>query len=215
MSPRFIFLIIVWAVLCIGVSSSWADLDRKNEYIVTDTTSNLCWSIIVSDTKFTLDGAKLWVAGLNAEESSYGGYSDWHLPSTPDGTWGYDGGNDRKFGVTVSQLGYLYYVSLGLESRQYQAHYTESELQELSKPFENLQPVSYWFETLSEIQLINLETGWLFNFADGSQYKDTTNMENGYAIAVRSCSPVPEPSSIFLFLTGILGVSRIRLRPRR
>lgn len=157
-----------------------------------------------------------WISDLNA--SHFGGYDDWRLPSTPDGTWGYNGSNAAKYNVTVSELGHLYYTSLGLEAKSSTTSpsYTADDLATLDSPFENLQPALYWFGTISEMNLLpDQQTVWRFDFGRGTQFIETANGSNAYALAVRSATPVPLPSSASLFLTGlvVLFLKRSRSNP--
>ncbi|MDD2467511.1 MAG: PEP-CTERM sorting domain-containing protein, partial [Desulfobulbus sp.] len=77
-------------------------------------------------------------------------------------------------------------------------------------PFDNLQLGCYWFGTPTKID--DVSAAWLFDFEFGTQFKNTLGTDKAYAIAVRSASPVPEPSSAALFLIGLFPLARIRSR---
>lgn len=210
------FTIVLWG-LFICASSVYADPLQVNGQLIYDEKLAVYWTKSEkTDNALTWEAAKNWIKGLNKKK--FGGYSDWRLPYTPDGTWGYDGGNDGKYNVTVSELGHLYYTTLELSAQKNGTGNSAEELKEATAPFENLLPVLYWFDPLSDTRL-NISSGkpngdpaaWVFDFGYGSQFLQTTNM-TAYALAVRSASSVPEPSSVVLFLTGVFVVSRIRAR---
>ena len=206
---------IIWSVLFLSVAAAKADPLQVEGNLIYDAGLDVYWTKSERSTdQVTWDKAQDWIKGLNNKK--FGGYNDWRLPYTPDGTWGYDGGNDSKYNVDVSELGHLYYNTLKLPSRQKMAANTSEELKKSF--FENLLPTLYWFAPLSTTRLNISEenkdgdpAAWVFDFGYGSQFLQTTNAK-AYAIAVRSASPVPEPSSGVLFLTGVLMVSRIRSR---
>jgi hypothetical protein len=209
--PVRICFFILWSILFLSFTAAKADPLQVHGDLIYDEMLDVYWTKNERSTDaVTWDAAQKWINGLNSQK--FGGYNDWRLPKTPDGTWGYDGGNDRKYNVTASELEHLYYKTLKLTSRQ---NATVNTAADLTKSFfENLLPTEYWFGTLSSTQLSGQQTGWVFDFGFGSQFLQTTNM-SAYAIAVRSASPVPEPSSVVLFLTGVLMVSRIRSRQNR
>lgn len=160
-------------------------------------------------TQMTWDKAKTW-----AEDLNYGGYDDWHLPTTPDGLlkangivlWEYDTTKiTTKYNVTYSELGHLYYTELGLKGYlapgtdiTYNASYGLHN--EAAPYFTNLRAGYYWFETSSAS---DPSLAWVFDFEYGIQFLQSKNSPNAYAIAVRSA--VPEPASAFLFLSGLTG----------
>lgn len=154
-----------------------------------------------------------WISDLNL--SHFGGFDDWRLPSTPDGTWGYNGGNAGKYNVTSSELGHLYYNSFGLAAKDKTSlqSYTQQELSVFGDPFVGLQPGLYWFGTISEKVLIpGQQSIWKFDFGRGTQFIETAGTNSAYALAVRPATPVPLPSSAWLFLTGLIALSLKRCR---
>lgn len=148
-----------------------------------------------------------WIADLNANH--FGGYDDWRLPTTPDGTWGYSSnGNAGKYNVTTSELGHLYYTSFGLSAKNQTTmqSYTHQDLSEYGDPFEGLQPGLYWFGTISDMILLQgHKTFWKFDFGRGTQFIEA-NDNSAYALAVRSAAPVPIPSSFWIFLMSLLAL---------
>ena len=63
-----------------------------------------------SDGLMTWSQATTWAAKL-----VNGGYDDWRLPTTVDGTYvyGYDGTTIAGYNITTSEMGDMYYVNLG------------------------------------------------------------------------------------------------------
>lgn len=153
------------------------------------------------------DEANSWVSGLN--DICFGGFDDWRLPSTPDGTWGYNGTNAPKYNVTSSELGHLYYTSFGLKAKNQTAmqSYTEKDLSVYGNPFEGLQPSLYWFGTISKMTLLpGRQAVWKFDFGRGTQFIETAGTNSAYALAVRSAAPVPLPSSAWFFLISLVAL---------
>lgn len=192
-------------------------LEIKGDYLVYDATKNIYWTKDANiGGLMTWGDAQGWIKRLNKE--CYGGYNDWRLPFTPngysdDGTWVYDKDNNlTKYNVTVSELGHLFYQSLqlqGLYSSDGTVN-TDYGLRGKETLFDNLQSGYYWFGTPSKID--DDPAVWLFDFEFGIQFKNTLGTDRAYAIAVRSTTPVPEPSSAILFLIGVLSLSRVRSR---
>jgi hypothetical protein len=68
---------------------------------------------ITGDGSMNFDTASHWLVAMNA--ASYLGYSDWRLPTTlePDLSCSAQGTRSSGFNCTGSEMGSLYYVSLG------------------------------------------------------------------------------------------------------
>ncbi|ADW16543.1 protein of unknown function DUF1555 [Desulfobulbus propionicus DSM 2032] len=209
MPTRTSFSVSFLAIFLLPFSSCFADSLSIHGNLLYDADRHFYWTTNAAMAgKMTWQGANDWIDALN--NSKYGGYADWRLPYTPDGTWGYDGGNDAKYNVTVSELGQLYYNTLNLASKQHQAPNTIEELAAKTSPLEPfLLPDCYWFGSKSDMLLGGMASAWAFDFGYGAQFLQTTN-SHAYAIAVRSAAPVPEPSSVVLFFTGLLILFRIR-----
>jgi hypothetical protein len=155
-------------------------------------------------------GIMTWQDANNwANNLTYGGYSDWHLPTTPDGfykngnfVWIYDkDNNETKINVTFSDLGHLFYSHLN----------TGEKLVNISKEFFNNQLLAqtYWLDKQSATSPVD---AWAFNLASGTQSLRSTN-NKCYAIAVRSA--VPEPASALLFVSGLTGTLWYLRRKRK
>ncbi len=154
--------------------------------------------------------ANNWISKMN--ESGYLGYNEWRLPalSTIEGSWwnldpytnnatsdqGYakttTDGNDGGWrygsgtGMPVSELGHMYYVSLGNKGR-----YIPDDDNPQSRniqdgwglvrtgPFRNILPHVYWTGAR-----IDNETAFYLHFSDGEQNFVLTDGSSGYAWAV-------------------------------
>lgn len=203
------FFVIVWSFLFVSAHSVHADSLTVEGELIYDKAQKIYWTKNANlGGKMTWVEVQRWIIELN--ESNYGGYSDWRLPFTPDGTWGYDSGNGGKYNVTVSELGHLYYITLGLKGKKSPSGELNDDygLGNKETPFDNLRSDLYWFGTISnrpDEQMV-----WIFDFAYGTHFLQSLNGDPAYAVAVRSAFPVPEPSSAALFLTGLFSLFRVR-----
>ena len=153
-----------------------------------------------------------WAAGLNASGVltykfnpgiSVTWEDDWRLPNTIDGkrTYGYDGKTTAGFNITTSEMGHLFYVSLGnlghydIDGRQRSGWGDDADWGLKNKgPFTNLISGiynSYWSGTEYSIYY---QHAWAFSFAFGSQSNGAWKTDQGYsAIAVRPGKVVSAP----------------------
>jgi hypothetical protein len=143
-----------------------------------------------------------WAVGLNEQgvlscqfnsgiNVSWDG--EWRLPATRDGarTYGYDGASTAGFNITTSEMGHLYYVSLGnkgyydTDGIPGDGWYPESEWGFHNVgPFDNLMNDMYWSGTE---YAINPPHAWSFNFPFGDQGNIAFKCSYPYmGIAVRS-----------------------------
>ena len=129
-----------------------------------------------------------WEAMAWADQLTYGGYDDWRLPHAYGGI---------GFNNVSSELGYMYYVSLGNVA-------VESSVKNTG-PFYNVGMSTYWTDTLYS----DPSVAWDFSFYSGRQglsNKSLTNPQiNDYqnAWAVRDVGYVPVPSAILLGSLGL------------
>lgn len=145
---------------------------------------------------------KKWAADLNAAgvltyklnsgvKVSWNG--DWRLPKTVDGkrTWGYEGTTTAGCNIETSEMGHLYYKSLGNLgyhdiSGKLRTGWGDAAAWGLKNkgPFTKLYPESYWSGT--EYSMYT-EHAWAFNFAFGTQSNMAFKHLGAYsAVAVRS-----------------------------
>jgi len=178
----------------------------------------------------TWDAANTWANTLNVN-----GVTGWRLPTTTpingssynfnvssngstDGifaattTDGSDGGWRDDSGTPVSEMGNMFYVTLGnlgLCKPSQPICDTQSGFGiSNTGPFSNLQPNIYW----SESESVLTSRAFYFNYGIGGQTTTVKNLKT-LAWAVRSgdVSIIPIPASIWLFGSGIfvlLGFSR-------
>jgi hypothetical protein len=147
-----------------------------------------------------------WASSLNAEGAitvkldpgvSVSWEGEWRLPKTVDGgrTFGYDGTTTAGFNIATSELGHLYYKSLGnvgyydTKGNQGTGWYPDSIWGLKNKgPFVNLKAANYWSGT--EYSLLNTHA-WAFSTSFGEQSNISFKGSYPYAgIAVRSAKVV-------------------------
>jgi len=112
---------------------------------------------------------------------------EWRLPKTVDiaRKYGYDGTTPAGFNITSSEMGHLFYMSLGNAGYYNKKGEVEPDFAGLKNkgPFKNIEATTYWSGT---IYSIHANHPWQFNFYYGSQ--DRTSFTNSYAypgLAVR------------------------------
>ncbi|MBU1196816.1 MAG: DUF1566 domain-containing protein [Proteobacteria bacterium] len=189
--------------------------------LIYDSDQELIW-LDYTHERVDWEGQVTWSNSLNTASvltySIFSEYSvtwegDWRLPAAIDERFvsGNDGTTSGGYGITSSEMGYLFHVSLGnlsfigpdgLEQE-------DSGLKD-KDPFVNLTGGGYWSGTEYEYAT-NLDGAWNFYFGVG--YQGLTQIAVGhYGIAVRSAevSIVPLPSSISFLIIGLIGISSFR-----
>ena len=190
-----------------------------------DTTLNITW-LRNADVNGQMDwhAANTWAAGY-----SFGGYSDWRLPTMVDTgssgcNWSVTGGTDcgsnvqTTSGSTVyNEVASLWYDALG--NKNYFAPGTGINPQPgwgltNTGDFLNMQSALYWQGLL---YAPHPREGWYFNTMDGSQ-KFEHDVYRFYAMAVRPgdvlAATVPEPATYAMMLAG-LGLMGLTARRRK
>jgi hypothetical protein len=148
-----------------------------------------------------------WIASLN--DSNHLGYNDWRLPLNPpingnsyDYSFSFDGSTDVGYNINspISEMAYMFYVELnniGYCDTSGNCPQTGWGLTD-TVPFDNLMPSNYWSGSRG--------TAWFFDFEHGYQNALDEDYEF-YAWAVRE---VPEPGTLMLLGSGIIGMAIIR-----
>lgn len=156
---------------------------------------------------------------------------DWRLGSTMKGeSYGYDGTTARGYNITSSEMGHLFYEELsnlgyydtsGTIQADYGLHNT-GDFDNLIA-FDGANILFYWSGTgYQGVDAIEgaWEGAWYFT-SEG--YQDTLpNWYTGYGLALRTgqvsqvaaVDPVPEPTTMLLFGTGIAGLAAVGRRKK-
>ena len=160
--------------------------------------STLTWlkDANTSGSSMTWDDANTWANNL-----VFGGYDDWRLPTTVDGTfvWGVDGTTTAGYNIISSEMGYLYYQSLGnLGAYDTSGVFPQPGWDEIVKntfPFDNLQlnPGYYWSSTENISRNPQGDYAWLLRFRHGAQDSDFKWLD-GHAWAVRGTPSSSDPN---------------------
>lgn len=158
-----------------------------------------------------------------AEQLVYGGYDDWRLPSarlrnSPPACYETDGSCDAGYNVTVSELGYMFFVNLGNRATvdangQFQVdpgltntHFIDGLTGE-SVSFLNFQPGYYWYR--EEVGILNYV--WYFNTDGYQDYFGPSSRASAWAVRDGDVGVVPVPGGGWLLgsaLLGLVGVGR-------
>lgn len=149
-----------------------------------DTELNITWR-----RNANLNGLMTWAEAMSwADNSTFGGYTDWRLPTTTTPCLG--------FNCTSSEMGHLWYVELGNLA---------GDLTPNTGNFVNMRLFAYWSSTLFAE---DLSQAWHFNIDQGDQ--DIAGLQGRlFAMAVRDgdvFASVPEPSTALMLASlGVLG----------
>jgi hypothetical protein len=191
---------------------------------------------ISSDGRMNRYEANEWIAAMNAAD--YLGYDNWRLPQTLpvnglNYNYGisYTGATDRGYNISApgsafpgskgSEMAYMFYGNLGNKA------YSDVNgnnpqpgwgLQNKSY-FGNLQDdADYWSGTVYAEDPAQLYSAWTFIFSFGNQGSGDKMGNNFFVWAVRDgdVAPVPLPSTIWLFGSGLAGImGYIKLKGNR
>jgi Protein of unknown function (DUF1566) len=202
MQPKALSLILMLLALS---NAAQANLIDRDNGLIYDQDFNITWladANYAQTSGYDVDGKMTWSdANTWANNLTYGGYSDWRLPTTPPEDIVSSG-----FNKTNSEMGHLFYSELGgaAGSSISAIHNVNNDL------FSNIQPDLYWSSTA-----FGGPDAWGFNMDDGNQLHGPKTFQS-YAWAVRTgdVSQVPLPAAVWLFGSGLIGLIRLRRSAR-
>ncbi|NLD38800.1 MAG: DUF1566 domain-containing protein [Desulfatiglans sp.] len=179
-----------------------------------------------TDGRMTWSNAVAWAENLVYYDSTRGVYLDnWRLPNIEpvnglswNPSFSYDGSTDFSFNILSenSEMAYMYHSNLGnLSYYDLQGNTQDNYGLKNTYIFQELQPYAYWSSVWG-----SADEGWGgaplgFHFENGLQDEGYKGNQN-YAWAVRDgdVSPVPEPATIYLLGSAILGLAGVRRKLR-
>jgi len=191
---------------------------------------------LANEGRMTWDQSMTWAAQLE-----YGGFDDWMLPDLSSAmenlTISFDGvSSDWGYNITDidSPLSYMYYVNLGNTglfntdgSQNAPGTYGLNNVSFANGgdvtdmvSFTNLFSWYYWYDE-PYVKEGQIDKHWTFKFDSGVQGSPPVNPGlnvNEYAWAVRAgdvLAPVPVPAAVWLFGSGLLGLSAVARRKNK
>ena len=156
-----------------------------------DTDLNITW---LRDAN--VNGLMNWATAVSwADTYSFGGYTDWRLPTSDTCV---------NMNCTGSEMGHLWYVELGNS----EPNFTNAG------GFQNLRSDFYWSGVADAL---DPDLVWIFSTRDGIQGRASESAAL-YAMAVRpgdNAAAIPEPETYALMLAGLAALALVRRRQRR
>jgi len=206
----------VLALCVLGTGVSQAALIDRGGGLIYDDVLNVTWlqdvqysvtSGFATDPKLTFEQALAFADGLEYFDRVRNvTWSDWRLPGVaPDAVAGYDPTGES------SELGYMYYVNLGLSPIYLDAAKGTFK----NDLFQDLTNRAYWTGSVLKPE----KEIWAFLFGYG--YLGTTNdndhirtwlLRDGDVGLAPPDHSVPEPTTLGLLLAGMLGIALARRR---
>jgi hypothetical protein len=180
--------------------------DISGNQLIYDSTLDVTWyDYSNGNGVLSFEDQSNWVNSLTVQFNG-AQITGWRLPKSTVGSWsyGYDGSTTAGLNITTSEMGSLYYTSLG-KTGAYDTlgNYLPPEtwLNENYLPFKNLQPGMYWSSTPD---LRTSGAHFYFYFYSGYQFS-LEQQYGAYAIAVHDgdVASIPEPSIALLLLAGL------------
>lgn len=209
-------LILSLSFAFVSTNAAQAALVDRGGGMIYDTDRNITWlkdANYARTSGYDADGLMTWSQAMTwAGNLSYGGYSDWRLPTTlqPDATCStQSGGVSNGYNCTGSEIGHLFYTELGGVAGQSitTTHNTNYNL------LQNVWPYFYWSGTEYAPN-----TGAAWGFDTGYGWQGPYNkISEGYVWAVRpgDVAAVPAPTAVWLFGSGLLGLIGVAQRKQR
>jgi hypothetical protein len=165
------------------------------------------------DGRMTWITAQAYIQAMN--DANYLGYHDWRLPATTEGpyVWSVSGTTAYGYNITTSEMGYMFYTTLGNKGLYDTNHQTLPGWGLANAgPFKNLQQLYYWSGTESSA---DTSSAWDFTFNQGFQARyPKTNLNAVWAVrdGDSTATPVPIPAAVLLFGSGLAGLAGCRKR---
>lgn len=200
-----------------------ATLHARDGGMVYDDVFNITWLADLNYAKtsgYSSDGRLDWTRATQwAANLSYGGYSDWRLPTlNPTDTSCTDSGiNGGGFNCSGGELSHLFVTSLGnLAVSAHDDDAPSPTAQQLANfaLFSNVQSNLYWSGTPAAVSYDAY--AWYFASASGDQYYDFKSRP-AFAAAVRDgdvATAVPEPSTTAMAGLGLIWLAGVGWRRR-
>ncbi len=148
-------------------------------------------------------GGMYWADAMNwADNLVFAGYDDWRLPSSIC----FDGSSPQDGQLQINEMGYLYKIELGNPRGGI-----------INKgPFVNLMTYYAYWSSTEYVDPEGRLGAWVFSFAGGGQtFYGLRSYEWAWAVRDVTPSPVPEPASILLLGSGLLGITGLRKKLKK
>ncbi len=194
-SVKLALVLAVAAALSGAAQAALQGRDLNGDTVVDafyDTDLNITWR-----RNANVNGAMTWANAVTwADNLTFGGYTDWRLP-TSDTCVGYN--------CTGSEMGHLWYVEL---------NNVAGDVTPNTGNFGNMQLYAYWSGTS---YAPDTSMAWHFNIDQGDQGGTAGKQNLLFALAVRPgdvIGAVPEPGTYAMMLAG-LGALGLAARRRR